>query len=94
MTSFFNFSWFLETKVDKFTEPTSSSPSIINFTLQGKVPKAIMYSNAFTCMYICPLSSQAPLAKMAPSGWISVFLITGSKGGEVHNSIGSAGCTS
>ena len=40
------------------------------------------------------LSSQAPRAKMAPSGCNSVFLITGSNAGLSHKSMGSAGCTS
>jgi hypothetical protein len=62
----------------------------MNFTLQGRLLFWIMYSNALTCMYICPLSSQAPRANIAPSGCNSVVLITGSNGGEVHNSIGSA----
>ena len=90
-TSLANFSLFLGTNQAKLSEPTSSSPSIINLTLQGKFPEDVIYSKAFMCIYICPLSSQAPLAKIAPSGWIAVFFITGSKGGEVHKSMGSAG---
>jgi hypothetical protein len=63
------------TKVFRLTLPTSSPPSIINFTLQGKV----LLDHVFDAlrMYIWPLSSQA--AKW-PSGWISVVLITGSNG--------------
>ena len=64
----FSFSLFAIIHGPKLAEPTSSSPSIINFTLQGKVFVFIMVSKAFTCMYICPLSSQLPRAKIAPSG--------------------------
>ena len=81
-------------KSSKWTEPTSSSPSIMNLMLHGTWSVATMASNALTCMKNCPLSSQAPRAKMAPSGCSSVFLITGSKAGLSHKSMGSAGCTS
>ena len=69
-------------------EPTSSSPSIIIFTLQGRVLVFAITSSAFMCMNIWPLSSQAPRANILPS------FITGSNGPLVHNSSGSAGCTS
>ncbi len=63
-----------------FRLPTSSSPSIINFTLQGSYWFQFITSRAFTCIYIWPLSSQAPRAYILPS------FITGSKGGESHSS--------
>ncbi len=68
ITSFDSNSLFLGTNQARLSEPTSSSPSIMNFTLQGSLSSLIKYSTAFTCMYSCPLSSQAPLAKIAPSG--------------------------
>ena len=46
----------------RLSDPTSSSPSIMNLTLQGSVLDCTMYSSALTCMYIWPLSSQAPRA--------------------------------
>ena len=94
ITSFASFSLLFSINQPKCSLPTSSSPSIINFTLQGSSSFLVIYSSAFTCINIWPLSSQAPRAKIAPSGWISVSLITGSKGGEFHRSKGSGGCTS
>ena len=82
------------TKSPKLSDPTSSSPSIINLTLQAKELVCIINSNALTCINICPLSSHAPRAKIAPSGCMSVALITGSKGPLSQSSKGSAGCTS
>ena len=50
----------------RFIEPTSSSPQSW-LILQGIYPCSLSISKALRCMNICPLSSQAPRAKMAPS---------------------------
>ena len=68
MTSQESFSLFSSKNPAKLTEPTSSSPSIMNLILQGKELVFIMASKAFTCMKNWPLSSALPLAKIAPSG--------------------------
>ena len=73
---------------ERLPEPISSSPSSINFTLQGRVPVCIIVSKALACMKAWPLSSSAPRAQILPS------LMTGSNGSVFHNSIGSTGITS
>ncbi len=50
ITSAFSNSLLLITKVAKLGEPTSSSPSIKNFTFAVNVPVLVIISNAFTCM--------------------------------------------
>ena len=91
MTSHFNFSLFSFTNISKLSLPISSSPSIINLILHGIPLVFFKTSIALICINIWPLSSQAPLAKIAPSGCISVFLTIGLNGSESHNSIGSTG---
>ncbi len=49
-TSAASFSLLALTKRPRLSLPTSSSPSIITFTLQGRPPVFIMVSTAFTCM--------------------------------------------
>ncbi|MPM75688.1 hypothetical protein SDC9_122682 [bioreactor metagenome] len=75
-------------KSGKLGDPTSSSPSIRNFTLQFNFPDFTRYSNAFTCINPCPLSSSAPRAQIFPS------FTTGSNGSVSHKSTGSTGITS
>ena len=74
-------------KAFKLGEPISSSPSKMNFTLWRSKPSRTMYSNAFTCIMACPLSSSAPRAQIRPSR------ISGSKGWLFQSSNGSAGIT-
>ena len=62
ITSAFNFSLLFITNFSKLSEPHSSSPSIINFILKLTSSNALSVSYAFKCIYICPLSSHAPLA--------------------------------
>ena len=40
----------IDINLPKLSEPTSSSPSIINLILQGKVSVCIISSKAFTCI--------------------------------------------
>ena len=69
--------------------PTSSSPSASTITFTGSLPRDLRCaSSAFTCRNSCPLSSTEPRANSLPSR------TTGSNAGDVHNSSGSAGCTS
>ena len=75
-------------KAFRLGEPISSSPSKMNFTLWRSKPSRTMYSNAFTCIMACPLSSSAPRAQIRPSR------ISGSKGWLFQSSNGSAGITS
>ena len=73
----------------RWTEPLSSSPSIIILMLTGRSAPPWRYaSSALTCMNACPLSSAEPLATRLPS------TSTGSNGGESQRSSGSGGCTS
>ena len=88
MTSASNNSLFSSQNFGKLGEPTSSSPSIKNFTLHDSWSVLTKYSNALACIKPCPLSSSAPLAHILPS------FITGSKGSVFHNSKGSTGITS
>ena len=86
--SAFNNSLCSSQKASRLGEPISSSPSKMNLTLFLSMPCFTRYSNAFTCINDCPLSSSAPRAQMCPSR------ISGSKGLLFHSSNGSAGITS
>ena len=64
---------------------------VVNYNLDasGSLKGAyVAYSNAFTCMKDCPLSSSAPRAQICSSR------ISGSKGSLFQSSRGSAGITS
>ena len=80
-------------KSGRCLEPTSSSPSTMTVMRQGGPPcVSCQKRSASSHIIACPLSSTAPRATTRlPCG---PSTITGSKGGLVHNSIGSAGCTS
>ena len=52
MTSADNFCFSSLMKASKLSEPTSSSPSIMNLTLHVRAFVSIMASKALTCMYI------------------------------------------
>ena len=77
----------------KLSLPDSSSPSKRTVTGQGGPPAhSCQARNASKNVITCPLSSTAPRATTRLP--IGPLMITGSNGGLVHNSIGSAGCTS
>ena len=88
MISDFNNSLFSSQNFGRLGEPTSSSPSIRNFTLHFRSPDCTKYSNALACINDCPLSSSAPRAQILPS------FTTGSKGSVFHRCNGSTGITS
>ena len=88
MTSAFTKFLYFTIHLVRLPEPISSSPSSMNFTLQGSESVFTMVSKALACMNDCPLSSSAPRAQMRPS------FTTGSKGLVFHNSMGSTGITS
>ena len=88
ITSERNSSLCLLIKALRLGEPISSSPSKINLTLCVSRFSRTRYSNAFTCIIACPLSSSAPRAHILPSR------ISGSNGSLFHSSKGSAGITS
>ena len=60
--SVFNFSLLFKTKFSRLSEPHSSSPSIRNLILKSIPTVSFKDSYAFKCIYICPLSSEEPLA--------------------------------
>jgi hypothetical protein len=76
-------------KVLRFTLPTFLA---FNHEFHvGRLLFWIMYSDN---VHVHLLYVKHHVQIFTPSGCNSVVLITGSNGGEVHNSIGSAGCTS
>jgi len=83
---------FLARNAGREGEPVSSSPSISTLTLQGRPPLRRKARQASIKVINWPLSSQAPRATIrCPFGPSAK---RGSKGGVVHSSMGSTGCTS
>jgi hypothetical protein len=80
-------------KAPRLGEPISSSPSITAVIAQGGPPATAFHARSASIhMSVWPLSSTAPRATTRfPCG---PSTIAGSKGGLVHSSNGSAGCTS
>ena len=73
----------------RFALPTSSSPSIRNFSLTGSLP--VVFEPGLGAFDV---REHLPLVVGGAAGVEIAVAAVGSNGGEIHSASGSGGCTS